>query len=102
MVKICLNGKPWGYNGSYNNPEYVQKQRIAQHKRYGTINDLDITKSPNKNRYHKGSGKTRMTQEEYLKSDKNPLNNPKYQFKKGILFGIKKREIYTQRILSKK
>ena len=30
MARICKNGKSWGYNGQYDNPEYIQKQREAK------------------------------------------------------------------------
>ncbi|MBU3896815.1 MAG: HNH endonuclease [Nanoarchaeota archaeon] len=26
-IRICRNGKPWGHNRNYHNPEYIRKQR---------------------------------------------------------------------------
>ena len=37
MVKICSNGLYWGYNSHYNDPKYIEKQRIAHYKGYDNL-----------------------------------------------------------------
>ena len=63
-------------NKSYHNSKYIEKQRIAK---LGSKNPNwkgGITKRRFVNgEYIKGSGKTRMTQEEYLNSNRNPFIN---------------------------
>ena len=79
--KICKNGKLWGDNGCYNNSEYIKKQRIAQHKRYGTLDKLDLSIPLSINKKYIKSD--RKKQKEYLKSDRNPFNTINiYKFKK--------------------
>lgn len=96
MVKICSDGKLFGFNGHYHNPEYIQKQRISQHKRYNTLENLDLSKPPEK-RYKAGSGKTSLTMQEYLLSDKNPFNQPGFSLKHSHFFTLSwKRRTKTQ------
>ena len=51
MVKICKNGKPWGFNNSYNSPEYKEK--------------LSVQKRGNKNPFYKNGQKKKYRMKMY-------------------------------------
>ena len=62
----------------YKNPEYIKKQRESHLGNKNWNWKGGITKP-----FVKGQGKTKMIQEDYLKSDKNPFNKREVKSKGG-------------------
>lgn len=92
--KLCKNGKLWGYNGHYKYQEYIQKQREAKlgYKNPNWKGDISSIKTP----YTKGSGKTRMTQKEYLMSEEN-INRLRLNRKNQLVSPSKGKKLWVNK-----
>ena len=73
--KICKNGRLWGHNNSYNNSEYIKKQRESYRKNHPNWKG----KSPRKYKEQKDYLFSKENLEKMIKlgiRDKNGKNNP--------------------------